>query len=345
MNNVQEAVHPSDAEKIAVQNKKKSRKTVVIIIIALVAVMLVLGTVAAIVSGVMLIKSADTRLQAATELIDNSTVYVREFNGDISDIKYYSFRDGYASEEIHHFDGKASENNSVSGDITDYNKLYRIDTSLFSNKVSVYTSSDGKTWDRIIKKRLLYSKFFDYWEFEDLGNSSTEDVISTRNKILGDENFSDGNYEDAPPSQQHNTDISEEILVRAVYCHEINITHASGGISIPIEIGKVMDRCCKDYTVDYSPYYETKYEYIAEESIEDLENSDFAKYLGNSFIVNIRGKILHNPDVAGYYTESQDLLTLLVHFDENDECMGFGHIYISKQFETCATIMAVSEAF
>ncbi len=341
-----------NSEPVALKGKKQNpqMKTFIKILKIFIAVTVVFVVIVTAVTCLILNFAADARAREACEFLENNIICtVDYFDSGIEKKKYYSFENGYVSTEIHYIEDDAPEENRVTGNITDYNKFYKIVTYWFSKKAAVYSSTDGKDWDLLFKRALIKSSGGEY--FMDIYYGySTDEVISFRNDVLSGnvpdrDNPIGDKTENGDSSENYNTDISTEILGKAVYYHEIVIKHASGDISIPIEVGKVMDRCCKDYTIDYSPYYETRYEYIAAESIEEIENSAFAEYLGNSFIVNIRGKILYNPDVAGYYAESQDILTLIVNFDENDNCMAVGNIYISREFDICATMMAVSQAF
>lgn len=139
------------------------------------------------------------------------------------------------------------------------------------------------------------------------------------------------------PETEYRTEISVEKLAEAVYSYRYQIQDS--GFSI--KVGEVLDRCCDDFTADYSPYQETKNEYISSEHINQIENGTFKDYLNNSYIVRISGTILYNPEIPYYYSDYQHIITLLLHFDENDNFVGSGYRSISDEFDRCAIMLSV----
>lgn len=143
--------------------------------------------------------------------------------------------------------------------------------------------------------------------------------------------------ENTEPLTEYRTQIDAETLARAVFSCRYDIQDS--GFSI--EVGEILDTCCGEISTDYSPYHETKNEIIASENIERIENGQYKEYLNNSYIVRINGTILHNPDIPYYYTDYQHIITLLLHFDENDNYVGLGYREVSKAFDTCAILLSV----
>lgn len=136
---------------------------------------------------------------------------------------------------------------------------------------------------------------------------------------------------------EYRTQIDAETLAKAVFSCMYDIQDT--GFSI--EIGEVLDSCTAEISSDYSAYQETKNEFIASENIDRIENGQYKEYLNNSYIVRINGRILYNPEIPNYYTDNQHIITLLLHFDENDNYVGLGYREVSREFDTCAIQLSI----
>ena len=120
----------------------------------------------------------------------------------------------------------------------------------------------------------------------------------------------------------------------------LSFRYPAGAFSIPLK--DLLPKCCPDYKGTFASYEELKNEKLSEEQIQKYEASNVKEYLDNSYFVTLTGCIMENPEIPYLVTESKEILTLLILFDDNDNVAG--HIVINNcsQLDTCAVLIATS---
>lgn len=132
------------------------------------------------------------------------------------------------------------------------------------------------------------------------------------------------------------TMVSAEVITDAM----LSFRYPAGAFSIPLK--DLLPKCCPDYKGTFAPYEELKNEKLTEEDIQKYETSNIKDYLDNAYFVTLTGCIMENPEIPYLVTENQEILTLLILFDDKDEVVG--HLIIEKcrQIDTCAILIATS---
>lgn len=171
------------------KNKNSSMKTFIKVLKIFAACTAVFVAVATAIICLILNSLATSRAEETFGFIENNILYdFNYYDSGIEKKHYYSFKDGYVSEELHYIDGEDPQESYVTGDITDYYKKYKIVTYWFSKKVGIYFSSDGKDWELFIKRKLIKSGSGEYFLDYDYGYD-IEHIITERNDILCDHNY------------------------------------------------------------------------------------------------------------------------------------------------------------
>lgn len=127
--------------------------------------------------------------------------------------------------------------------------------------------------------------------------------------------------------------IKEETVVEALY----DSRFYSGDFSI--SFGELLPECCADYEINYTAYNKAKNDYLEEDDITDLEEGDYKQYLDNSYFVTVSGMVMENPQLPNLLKKQDEIVTLLILFDKNDEAVSYQIVNCCSQLETCAILL------
>lgn len=125
------------------------------------------------------------------------------------------------------------------------------------------------------------------------------------------------------------TGVSEDIITQAMR----GKSYETGIWSM--KLGSLLDELCPDYQVKIEPYEEVKDKLS---TYEEKLNSDYADCLDRTYLVTVTGRVLYNIDVPNYYSGEQDLISVLLVFDENSELIASAIPDESRDFEVSALL-------
>lgn len=123
--------------------------------------------------------------------------------------------------------------------------------------------------------------------------------------------------------------VSEDIITQAMR----GKSYETGIWSM--KLGSLLDELCPDYQVKIEPYEEVKDKLS---TYEEKLNSDYADCLDRTYLVTVTGRVLYNIDVPNYYSGEQDLISVLLVFDENSELIASAIPDESRDFEVSALL-------
>lgn len=109
-----------------------------------------------------------------------------------------------------------------------------------------------------------------------------------------------------------------------------------GGFSI--KLSTLLNRCASGYQISKTPYLDTDPDLIPSSWSDALECGEYAEYLSSSYIVQIKGDLMRNPEIPYFVNEDVNILTLLLIFDENDNFIEMEILEEHPDLRTCALI-------
>lgn len=115
-----------------------------------------------------------------------------------------------------------------------------------------------------------------------------------------------------------------------------NGSFLGGGFSI--KLSTLLNRCTSGYQVSKTPYLDTDPDLIPSSWSDTLEYGKYAESLSSSYIVQIKGDLMRNPELPYFVNEDVNILTLLLIFDENDNFIEMKILEEHPDLRTCALI-------
>lgn len=128
------------------------------------------------------------------------------------------------------------------------------------------------------------------------------------------------------------TKISDSVLKKALFTLERKV----GPFSISYE--KILTKCTKDTKYEFVSYEDGKSEYLSAAEIAWFEEN-YAEGIENAYFAVVTGKIMHNPEIANYYTENKRILCTILWFNDEEQFTGYTTMNTCSEFGVCASIL------
>lgn len=120
--------------------------------------------------------------------------------------------------------------------------------------------------------------------------------------------------------------VSEDIITQNM----LNLKYTAGIWSM--KIGTLLNKLSSDYQVKIEDYEEAKLK------INSSELDNYKDYLNTTYLVTVSGSVLYNPDVPNYYSEEQELLSVLLVFNKDSELVTTSLVKDSSDFYSAALL-------
>ena len=133
--------------------------------------------------------------------------------------------------------------------------------------------------------------------------------------------------------------VSDQAITEALNNANYSINSDNGsffGGGFSIKLSTLLNRCASRYQVSKTPYLDTNLDLIP--GSDTLEHGEYAEYLSSSYIVQINGDLMRNPNIPYFVNNDVNILTLLLIFDENDNLIETKILEEHPDLRTCALI-------
>ncbi len=119
----------------------------------------------------------------------------------------------------------------------------------------------------------------------------------------------------------------------------LSLAYSVGG-TFSISYEEVLTECALDTNYEFLTFEEGKNEYLTSEEIKYFED-EYAEDIENAYFAVVTGRISQNPEIAHFYTENQEIMCILMWFDEDEKLTGITKKRVCSEFDLCATLLCL----